>query len=124
MIISIVIFTETTAGFCAIHLHRSKGAKYVTFSFRFSNILNYQPRRSQYFYQDRERKIKAMKNTRYYCYNEENDELPYDDGMPLPADIYSGVNSTQPLDREEAQAYSSVYDMPVSAQIKKQKPKQ
>lgn len=65
-----------------------------------------------------------MKNTRGYPYNEENDELPYDDEMTVPADGYASHAPAQPLDEEEARAYSSVYDIPVSSQMKNQKPKQ
>lgn len=62
--------------------------------------------------------------TPYFPYNDENDEIGFDDEMN--SHTLSGraeIDRTQPLDEEEARSYSSVYDMPGTVYQKK-RPKQ
>lgn len=63
-----------------------------------------------------------MDNNRYYhTYDDETDRIPCDDDMNVIPER-ENTQITQ-MDEEEARAYSSVYDMPISSQPKK-RPKQ
>ncbi len=63
-----------------------------------------------------------MDNNRYYhTYDDETDRIPCDDDMSMvPEREYA---DTAPMSEEEARSYSSVYDIPLSSQVKK-RPKQ
>ncbi len=52
-----------------------------------------------------------------YPYDDETDRILFDDEMNVSSSCEcTGLTPTPPLDEEEARSYSSVYDIPLSAQ--------